>query len=279
MSKLALLWTALLLGLSAATVSAEPAQPILVITAGAVTNQFTTAELLSRTDLASVQIPPQVDYNVSLTVQAVPLLDLLAAFPLEGFDRLEASATDGLVAQIPLALIEAGKSGGSVAWIAVENPNHPWPKLLGKDASAGPFYLIWQYSERSRVSSEQWPYMLEKLTAVQSPELRWPQLKVDAVIPADAPARHGEEVFITQCLPCHRLNGAGGSEIGPDLGQPMAATDYMTEAGLRALVRDPKSVRTWPQQQMPAFPPTVLPDTHLNAIIAYLKQIANQGSR
>ena len=201
MSKLALLWTALLLGLSAATVSAEPAQPILVITAGAVTNQFTTAELLSRTDLASVQIPPQVDYNVSLTVQAVPLLDLLAAFPLEGFDRLEASATDGFVAQIPLALIEAGKSGGSVAWIAVENPNHPWPKLPGKDASAGPFYLIWQYSERSRVSSEQWPYMLEKLTAVQSPELRWPQLKVDAVIPADAPARHGEEVFITQCLP------------------------------------------------------------------------------
>jgi hypothetical protein len=31
----------------------------------------------------------------------VPLLDLLAAIPLEGFDRLEASATDGFVAQIP----------------------------------------------------------------------------------------------------------------------------------------------------------------------------------
>ena len=90
--------------------------------------------------------------------------------------------------------------------------------------------------------------MLEKLTAVQSPELRWPQLKVDAALPEDAQARRGEEVFVTQCLPCHRLNGAGGSEIGPDLGQPMAATDYLTEAGIRALVRDPKSVRTWPQQ-------------------------------
>jgi hypothetical protein len=51
----------------------------------------------------------------------VPLLDLLAAFPLEGSDRLEASATDGFVAQIPLALVEAGKREGSVAWIAVEN--------------------------------------------------------------------------------------------------------------------------------------------------------------
>jgi mono/diheme cytochrome c family protein len=235
--------------------------------------------LLSRSDLASVQIPPQVDYNISLTLQAVPLLDLLSAFPLEGFDRLEASATDGFVAQIPLALIEAGKRGGSVAWIAVETPNHPWPKLPGKDASAGPFYLIWQYPERSRVSNEQWPYMLEKLTATPSPELRWPQLKVDAALPADVSARLGEEVFVTQCLPCHRLNGGGGSEIGPDLGQPMAAIDYMSEAGLRALVRDPKSVRTWPQQQMPAFPPTVLPDTELNALIAYLRQITSQGRR
>jgi mono/diheme cytochrome c family protein len=261
MSRLAHLCAALLLGLSSAEVRANSAQPTLTITAAAVAHHFTAAELLSRTDLASLQIPPHVDYNVSLTVQAVPLLDLLSAFPLEGFDRLEAGATDGFVAQIPLALIEAGKSGGSVAWIAVENPNHPWPKLPGKDASAGPFYLIWQFPERSRVSNEQWPYMLEKVTAVQSPELRWPQLKIDAALPAHASARLGEEVFVTQCLPCHRLNGGGGSEIGPDLGQPMAATDYMTEAGIRALIRDPKSVRTWPQQQMPAFPPAVLPDT------------------
>ena len=174
----------------------------------------------------------------------------------------------GFVAQIPLALIEAGKSGGSVAWIAVEDPNHPWPKLPEKNASAGPFYFVWQYPERSRVSSEQWPYMLERLTAVQSPELRWPQLKVSAAVPAGAPARLGEDVFVTQCLPCHHLNGGGGSEIGPDLGQPMASTDYMTEAGIRALVRDPKSVRTWPQQQMRAFPLSVLPDTDLDALIA-----------
>ena len=126
------------------------------------------------------------------------------------------------------------------------------------------------------MANEQWPYMLEKLTAVQSPEIRWPQLKVNETLPADAPARPGEAAFATQCLPCHRLNGGGGSGIGPDLGQPMAATDYMTERGLRALVRDPKSVRTWPQQQMPAFSPTILPDADLEALVAYLKQIASQ---
>jgi mono/diheme cytochrome c family protein len=279
MARLAQLCAAFFLGICVTAVHAEPAQPTLTITAGKAANRLTAAELLSRTDLASVQIPAHVDYNVALTVQAVPLLDLLAPFPLEGFDRLEASATDGFVAQIPLTLIEAGKSGGSVAWIAVEDPNHPWPKLPGKDASAGPFYLVWQYPERSRVSSEQWPYMLEKLTAVRSPELRWPQLKVDAALPSDALARRGEEVFVTQCLPCHRLNDGGASEVGPDLGQPMAATDYLTEAGLRALVRDPKSVRTWPQQQMPAFSLIALPDADLNALIEYLRQITSQRLR
>jgi mono/diheme cytochrome c family protein len=87
------------------------------------------------------------------------------------------------------------------------------------------------------------------------------------------------ENFAAQCLPCHRLDGGEASEIGPDLGQPMAATDYMTESGLRALVRDPKSVRTWSQQQMPALPPNLLPDTELNALITYLNQIASQRDR
>jgi hypothetical protein len=68
----------------------------------------------------------------------VPLLDLLATFPLERFDRLETSATDGFVAQIPIALIEAGKSGGSVAWIAVETQTIPGPSCQGKTPAPAP---------------------------------------------------------------------------------------------------------------------------------------------
>ena len=105
MPRLSLLCAALLLGICMASARAEPTRPVLTITGGADTKHFTAAELLSRADLASLEIPPNVDYKVSLTVQAVPLLDLLAAIPLEGLDRLEASATDGFVAQIPLALI------------------------------------------------------------------------------------------------------------------------------------------------------------------------------
>jgi hypothetical protein len=67
MSRLAQFCPALLLSLCTASVGAVPTQPVLTITAGAVTNHFTAAELLWRADLAALQIPPNVDYKVSLT--------------------------------------------------------------------------------------------------------------------------------------------------------------------------------------------------------------------
>jgi hypothetical protein len=61
--------------------------------------------------------------------------------------------------------------------------------------------------------------------------------------------------------------------MGPDLGRPMNATAYLTDQGLRALVRDPKSVRTWPLQQMPGFGADTLPEADLDALVAYLRHV------
>ena len=72
------------------------------------------------------------------------------------------------------------------------------------------------------------------------------------------------------------MKGAGAADVGPDLGQPMNPTQYLTPDGLRALIRNPKAVRTWPQQQMPAFDVKALSDADLDAVIAYLGQMAEQ---
>jgi hypothetical protein len=48
----------------------------------------------------------------------------------------------------------------------------------------------------------------------------------------------------------------------------MNATEYMTETGLHALIRDPKSVRGWP--------PELLGDNDIDRIIAYLKHMAGR---
>jgi mono/diheme cytochrome c family protein len=204
----------------------------------------------------------------------VPLLALIGEKPDPAFDTIEVRALDGFVSQIPMALVEKGASGGSVAWIAVEDHAAPWPPLPGKDVSAGPFYVVWEHPERSNVGTEQWPYQVVAITGVESPAHRWPQMAVADTLSADDPARRGQEVFTTQCMPCHRMKGAGVGELGPDLGQPMNPTQYMSPVGLRALIRNPKAVRTWPQQLMPAFDEKALPGADLDAVIAYLAHMA-----
>jgi mono/diheme cytochrome c family protein len=248
--------------------------PTLTISLGDVPRPYSAAELLGRSDAATITIPADVSYGRPMTFRAVPLLALIPSSANPALDTIEARASDGFVSQLPRALIGKGASGGAVAWIAVEDAASPWPNLPDKQQSAGPFYLVWEHPERSGVGSEQWPYQTVALTGVESPAHRWPQMAVDASLPADAPARHGQEVFAVQCLPCHRMKGAGEGELGPDLGQPMSPAQYFTPEALRKLIRDPKSVRTWPQQMMPAFGKDKLSDADLDAVVAYLGAMA-----
>jgi mono/diheme cytochrome c family protein len=258
----------LLVGFAQDSCGAHAEERVLTLSIGPEPQRFTAAELLGRPDAARLTIPADVSYGRPMTYRAVPLLALLRVGP--AFDTIEARAVDGFVSQVPLALVQKGATGGATAWIAIEDPAAPWPNLPGKTASAGPFYLVWENPERSAVGSEQWPYQLSSLTAVESPAHRWPQMAVDASLPENAPARRGQAVFTTQCMPCHRMKGAGAADVGPDLGQPMNPIQYLSPKGLRSLIRNPKAVRTWPQQQMPGFDGTMISEADLDALIAYL---------
>jgi mono/diheme cytochrome c family protein len=244
---------------------------------GDVKRSLAASELLARPDAAEVDVPRDPSFKRAMRYRAVPLRPLLAALPRERFDTLEARAADGFVAQIPLLLVDKGGEGSATPWVAVEQPGRPWPNLPGRNTGAGPFYLIWTNPERAGVTTEQWVYNLAGLTAAESPAHRWPQLATDASLPSQSPARRGEQVFVANCLPCHRLNGGGAGEMGPDLGKPMNAVSYLTGQGLRALLRDPKSVRSWPMQQMPGFNAEAIPDADLDALVAYLHHIADRS--
>jgi mono/diheme cytochrome c family protein len=152
----------------------------------------------------------------------------------------------------------------------------PWPPLPGKAVSAGPFYIVWTGASVATIRSEQWPYQLAKLESQPSPLARWPALDVDPGLSATDPARAGLALFVTQCLACHTLNGAGASSFGPDLNQPMNPTEYLTLDGLRALIRNPKAVRTWPGLQMPGFAADQMTDSEIDQIIGYLKHMATR---
>jgi mono/diheme cytochrome c family protein len=267
------LFVVLLLAAFAPWVSTAHAEDaVLMLSLGPETQRLTAAQLLGRRDAVELTIPADISYRRPMKYRAVPLLPLLRVGT--EFDTMEARAADGFVSQIPLALVEKGATGGAKAWIAIEEPVASWPVLPGKSGSAGPFYLVWENPERSDIGSEQWPYQLASLTAVESPAHRWPQMVVEASLPADASARRGQAVFTTQCLPCHRMKGAGAADVGPDLGQPTSPIQYLTSTGLRNLIRNPKAVRTWPQMTMPGFDATMLREADLDALIAYLAHMA-----
>jgi mono/diheme cytochrome c family protein len=265
--------------LAALILGAAPAcavERVLTLSFGDDSRRFTAAELLARPDAATLTIPYDVSYKRAMTYRAVPMRAVIGEAALQDADTIEARASDGFVSQIPSALVRKAAEGGSVPWIAVEDPDAPWPNLDGQQTSGGPFYLVWEHPERSGIGSEQWPFALAALTAVEHPLHRWPQLAVDEALPETAPERRGRASFITNCMPCHRMKGAGEGEIGPDLGQPMNVTDYVTAAGIRAIVRDPKAVRTWPKQQMVGFTAEQIPDAELDALIAFLAHIAKR---
>lgn len=253
----------------------QATEPSLVITSGGESQRYSASTLLARKDVASISVPYDVSYRRAATYRAVPLRALLNGSAESRFDTLEARATDGFIAQIPLTLVMKGDSGGAVAWLAIEDPARPWEPLPKHGKSAGPFYLVWENPERSNIRTEQWPHWLVSLTLVESPLHRWPQLKLPDGQTADA-ARAGQKVFLSFCLPCHRLNGGGASDTGPDLGLPMSATEYLTEAGLRAIIRNPRAVRTWPNQTMGGFGSKSLPDSDIDNLLVYLRVMAQK---
>ena len=267
---LVLLCFLLLLGL------AEADEPTITVTAGNDTRSFTRGELLAQPVATTIEVARDVTYRASMTYRAVPVASLLAGMMLPPDSVIEAVALDGFIAQLPPDLVLNTDDSKAVAWLAIEPADQPWPPIPEKDTSAGPFYVVWTGAEVASIRSEQWPYNVAKLVSQPSPALRWPALAVNSALPSTDPARAGEVLFVVQCLPCHKLNGAGASAVGPDLNLPQNPTEYLTPQGLHDLIRDPRAVRAWPAMAMPPFPPDHLSDREIGLIVAYLKHMVDR---
>src|ERR1700754_2107476 len=77
----------------------------LSLTIGKETRQFTQHALLSRPDTETVSIARDIAYGRAMTFRAVPLVRLLEGMTLPPDDVLEAVASDGFAAQLPLDLV------------------------------------------------------------------------------------------------------------------------------------------------------------------------------
>lgn len=232
---------------------------------------FSSEALLERA--RPLRIEQDVAYQRAMDYRAVPLAELLTG--LSPSDQLQAVASDGFAAELPAAQLL--QTSGARAWLAIEDPASPWPPLGADKPSAGPFYLVWSDPAASRIGPEQWPFQVVSLRQVQSLARRFPALLPAA--DAHAEVRAGFAQFQKHCLACHRLNGAGDAAFGPDLNIPHNPTEYFSGDFLRQYIRDPQSLRQWPQGRMPGFTPQSLSEAELDQLLAYLRHMASRRGR
>lgn len=259
--------TLLLLCLAVPAAAAE-----LTLELGAGVRVLDTAQLLARVDAREITIPADVAFKRTMHYRAVPLKALLEGIRPD--DHLQFVARDGFAAEIPAALIWNDR--GSEAWLAIDDPAQPWPALAENPGGAGPFYLVWTDPAAAGIGPEQWPYQLAAIRKLAGVAVRFPAILPDASLAADSPIRHGFAVFQRACFACHTLNGEGDSRLGPDLNIPYSPTEYLRADLLRGYIRDPQSLRRWPQAKMQGFSAQALPEADLDAVLAYLRHMAGR---
>lgn len=243
----------------------------LTVDLGHGARSFRTEQLLSRGDARTISIPDDVSFKRAMRFRAVPLKALLQDASPD--DALLFVASDGFAAEIPAAQILLAH--GSEAWLAIEDPSHPWPPIAA-DKVAGPFYVVWTDPQAMHISPEQWPFQLAAIRRQAPAAERYPAIVPDAALKPDSAIHKGFAVFQRTCFACHTLNGQGEARLGPDLNVPHSATEYLRDDLLRAYIRDPQSLRRWPQARMPGFDRQALSDTELDELLAYLRHMSGR---
>lgn len=234
-------------------------------------------QLLADPAVRDVAIARDPVFGKAMTYRAVPLAELFKGISLATEDYVEFTATDKFSIGVPVRLLLPADPKGPRPFLAIETPDAKWPPIpdQGKETPA-PFFLIWQDAKPGEVSPEYWVYKLASLTVTDSPYKRWPALDVAADLPATHPTRRGLDRYVALCISCHRFNGAGEGEMGPDLARPMNPVDYFQPQALRKFLRSSKSVRDWPERKMPSFVEDVLSNEDMEALIAWLTYKARQ---
>jgi mono/diheme cytochrome c family protein len=249
-------------------------EPTLTLVAGNKKIELTRAQLLQRSDLTKIVVEHDPSYpDQVMTYEAIPLAALFAPINLPLDAVIEFKCRDGFAATISQSRVLNADSHRSVAYVAVERLDRPWPRLKKSERSAGPFYLIWAHPELSAVTQEEWPFQLAGFAVKGSLQTLYPG--IFPVGEVSAGVKNGFASFVKNCFPCHTINKSGPSELGPDLNVPYNVTEYISAQGLRTLIRNPQALRYFPRSQMSSFPTAILPDAELEDLIRYLTHMTN----
>jgi len=138
-----------------------------------------------------------------------------------------------------------------------------WDPIDRRQVDPSPFYVVWQQPGQRDTNVYPWPYQLVRIEIGEIAQ-QYPNI-VPRTAPAGDAAWKGFEIFKTECVACHAVNGQGG-KVGPDLNVPQSIVEYRPVEQIKAYVRDPETFR---HTSMPAH--THLTPEQLDQLIAYFR--------
>ena len=250
-------------------------EPSLSIQSGVVSKKFTRSQLLKDAKTIEVSDDPAYPGHKNKYL-AVEIKSIFKGLVLASDSTLLFKCIDGFSAPISRERLLNYSEDGSIPFIAIESPSQPWPKLKNKKVSAGPFYLVWMNSKKSKIGTEEWPYQLAGFEIKASIASEFPGIIPDSKLSETHEVRKGFQVFTKNCFACHTMNGEGYSQIGPDLNLPENPTEYFKEGYLQKLIRNPQNLRHWPQSKMKGFTETEISNSEMNDLVAYLKHMSGR---
>lgn len=261
------------------TTETSEEEPRLSIISGKKIQYFSRSELLQSPALKTLEITKDPAYPEEIrTYKAVPLSSLFQSLRVDPTFTILFKCRDGFSAPINATKALNSDPLSSIAYVAIEEAKSPWPVLKNEKYAntAGPFYLIWEHPEKSKISNEDWPYQLTSFEIKAPIEKQYPNILPKPGLLEKNPIQKGYRAFLKTCFNCHTLNGDGSSFLGPDLNIPFNPTEYFKPQYLEKLVRDPQSLRHWSQSKMTAFDSTTLSNEELKNIILYLQHMSKR---
>ncbi|AJW46961.1 c-type cytochrome [Ralstonia mannitolilytica] len=245
----------------------------LTLNVGGQSRTLSRDALLHDPHLRDVTVEDQ-NLKRRLTFKALPVTELFRGQSISPDASATTAASDGYVSHLPTRLLLADRADGPRAWLAVEDPNAPWPTLKGQ--GIGPFRLIWTAppAKSSLVNESLWTYSIVRIDIAALPGERFAAIRPAAGQPADGPVMRGFATFQRVCFSCHTLNRAGDATLGPDLNVPYSPVEYLGDEKLRHLIRDPQSLRWWPNARMSAIDEKTLSNAQLSDLLAYFHHMA-----
>ena len=260
---------------------AETQEPVLTIKTLSGEKVFTKSDLLKLPGVKSLTIENDPAYPAlkgtgqKITYKlAVPAASVFKNLGLDLDSTVMFKCLDGFSGPISLKRMTSQDADGSMAYIAIEDSS--WRKLKSDSpVTAGPFYLVWENPEKSKIVTEEWPYQLAAFeVSTKSLSELYPDAAPAADIKVGSATEKGFKTFVTNCSVCHSINGNGSAQIGPDLNSPHSPADYLKKDFFFKLVRNPQNLRTWPNSRMNGFDEKSLSKQDLENIWTYFEYLA-----